>query len=120
MQSVQSEQREHIEIGVSVDGRILPWCLHKVGELRLHVHHPVWNRTNRSELAWQYCLYWKDGEGFLSHPLEALVPRVGYYTPSVISVKASVMNVAEAELNKDSWLEAFPVRQHVKIGAEYL
>lgn len=42
---MQSVQKEPIGIILSVDERILPWCLHKVGELQ-----PPTRRSSRLEL----------------------------------------------------------------------
>lgn len=115
---MQSVQRELIGIALSVDERVLPWCLQNVGELQPYVCHPVWNRANRSKLTLNYCNYWTDGEGFVSFPPQVLVHRVRHYTPSVISIKVAVMNVAEEELSKENCTEAFPVREDVVRVAE--
>lgn len=53
-------------------------------------------------------------------PPEVLAHQVRHYTPCVISVKVAAMHAAEAELNKDNWMEAFPVREDVLIVAKYL
>lgn len=61
-----------------------------------------------------------DQKGFVPFAPEAIVHAVGHYTPSVISAKAAVVIVAEAERNEKHWKEAITVQEEAMIVSEKL